>query len=53
MRAFGIEIHGGDHQVSYMVPFKVVSEFIDVAKRLSILLGNVLKEYESRFGPLA
>jgi hypothetical protein len=28
----------------------VVSPF--AAKRLSMLLGNVVKEYESRFGPL-
>jgi hypothetical protein len=38
------------------IPIQLSSRIIvspHVAKRLSVLLGNVLKEYESRFGPLA
>ena len=37
------------------IPIQLSSRIIvspHVAKRLSALLGNVLKEYEARFGPL-
>lgn len=38
------------------IPIQLSSRIIvspHVAKRLSTLLGNVLKEYETRFGPLS
>lgn len=38
------------------IPIQLSSRIIvslHVAKRLALLLGNVLKEYEARFGPLA
>jgi hypothetical protein len=38
------------------IPIQLSSRIIvspHVAKRLALLLGNVLKEHESRFGPLA
>jgi hypothetical protein len=38
------------------IPIQLTNRIIlnpHVAKRLALLLGNVLKEYESRFGPLA
>lgn len=43
--------HAGQREIPVQLSDRVIlSPF--AAKRLSVLLGNVLREYENRFGPL-